>query len=98
MNAMAIIVYNEALDDEVMETLSGCALQNYTKLTQAFGKGSSSGTHLGNDIWPGKNNVLFVCAEQVQGRQLLTCVRELKKKFGQEGVKAFLLPVTEVTE
>lgn len=97
MNKMAMIVYNEALDLEVMDSLSGCALRNYTKLTQALGKGDASGTHLGDDIWPGKNNVLFVCGEEASSRQLLTCVRELRKKFGPEGVKAFLLPVEEMT-
>jgi hypothetical protein len=94
---MVMITYNEAIDTEVMEVLSGCALKNYTKILGAFGKGSASGTHLGNDIWPGKNNILYVSGEEKQTQQLISCIKELRKKLGKEGIKAFVLPVEEVT-
>ena len=57
---MVMLVYNEALDNEVMEILDSCAVKNYTKITEVFGCGASSGTHLGTDIWPGRNNLLYV--------------------------------------
>jgi hypothetical protein len=94
---MVMIAYNEAIDAEVMEVLSACALKNYTKILGGFGKGSASGTHLGNDIWPGKNNILYVFGEEKQTQQLVICIRELRKKLGKEGIKAFVLPVEEVT-
>ena len=94
---MVMIVYNEAIDLEVMEVLSSCGLKNYTKIVAVFGKGATSGTHLGNDIWPGRNNVLYVACEEKQAKQMLSCVKELRKKLGQEGVKAFIIPVEELT-
>lgn len=94
---MIMVVYNEAIDDEVMEVLANCALKNYTKILGAFGKGSTSGTHLGNDIWPGRNNILFVSSDERATRQLLLCIRELRKKLGKEGLKAFVLPVEEIS-
>jgi nitrogen regulatory protein PII len=97
MLKMAIIVYNEALDDEVMEVLGNCTMQNYTKLTGVFGKGETSGTHMGNDIWPGRNNILYVACEEKQAKQILSCVRALRQKLGREGVKAFVLPIEEMT-
>jgi len=97
MLKMVLIAYNEAIDMEVMEVLTNCALKNYTKITSVFGKGTSSGTHLGNDIWPGLNNVLYVVCDEKQAKQMLACVRELRKKLGQEGIKAFVLPVDELT-
>ncbi len=36
---IVLIVYNEAVDMEVMETLGNCALKNYTKVLGVFGKG-----------------------------------------------------------
>lgn len=94
---MAMVVYNEAIDAEVMEVLEDCDLKNYTKLMGAFGKGDSSGTHLGNDIWPGKNNILYVACEEQQAKEILSCVKKLREKLGREGIKAFILPVEDVS-
>ena len=97
MLKMVMIAYNEAIDAEVMEVLENCGLENYTKIMGVFGKGITSGTHLGNDIWPGMNNILYVACEAGQAKQMLSCVKELRKKLGQEGIKAFVLPVEEIT-
>lgn len=97
MLKMAMVVYNEAIDDEVLEMLKECGMKNYTKIAAAFGKGATSGTHLGNDIWPGRNNILYVVCEEKQTKQLLSCVTELRKELGKEGIKAFILPVDELT-
>ncbi len=94
---MVMIAYNEAIDAEVMEVLANCGLQNYTKIMGIFGRGSTSGTHLGNDIWPGRNNILYIACEEKQAQQILSCIKELRKKLGKEGIKAFVLPVEEVT-
>jgi nitrogen regulatory protein PII len=94
---MVMVVYNEAMDMEVMEVLENCAMKNYTKITGVFGRGSASGTHLGNDVFPGRNNILYVACEEKQAQQLLSCVKELRKEFGHEGIKAFVLPLEELT-
>jgi len=94
---MLMIVYNEALDNEVMEILENCVMKNYTKVSQVFGRGASSGTHLGNDIWPGLNNILYVVCEEAQAKEMLSGVRILKSKVGHEGVKAFVLPIEEIS-
>jgi nitrogen regulatory protein PII len=97
MLKMVMVVYNEAIEDEVMGVLGNCAMQNYTKVTGVFGKGATSGTHMGNDIWPGRNNILYVACEEKQAKHILSCVRQLRQKLGAEGVKAFTLPVEEIT-
>lgn len=97
MTKMVMVTYNEAIDTEVMEVLTSCGLKNYTKILGAFGCGSSSGTHLGNDIWPGRNNILYICCEEKQAKQILSYVRDLRKQLGKEGLKAFILPVEELT-
>ena len=55
---MVMVTYSEAIDIEVMGVLNGCGLANYTKITRVFGKGTTSGTHLGDQIWPGLNYIL----------------------------------------
>jgi hypothetical protein len=94
---LVMITYNEAIDQEVMGVLRACAMKNYTKAIGAYGKGTSSGTHMGDDIWPGRNNILYVACDEAQARQMLGCVRALRAKLGQEGVKAFVLPLEEMT-
>jgi len=94
---MVMIAYNEAIDLEAMEVLEICGLKNYTKITGTYGKGTTSGTHLGNDIWSGRNNILYIACEEKQAKQALACIRELRSRLGKEGIKGFILHVEEVT-
>ncbi|MBN1353289.1 MAG: hypothetical protein JW994_01285 [Candidatus Omnitrophica bacterium] len=94
---MVMIVYNEAMDMEVMESLESCCLENYTKIKGIYGKGKTSGAHLGNDVWPGKNNILYIACEEKRKDSLLSCVAQLRKKLGREGIKAFVWPLEELT-
>ena len=93
---MVMLVYNEALDNEVMEILESCLMKNYTKITGVFGCGTSSGTHLGTDIWPGRNNILYVACEETIGKKIIALVRQMRKSLGPEGIKAFLMPLEEM--
>jgi len=97
MMKMIMLVYNEAIDEEIMEALADCALKNYTKINGVFGSGTTSGTHLGDDIWQGRNNILYVACEDAQAKQVFSCVRKLRAKLGKEGVKAFSWNIEEVT-
>ena len=94
---MIMITYNEAIDMEVMELLENCGLKNYTKIGETFGRGTSSGTHLGTDIWPGLNNVLYVASPDDAVQKALAAVRELRKALGKEGIKAFAWRLEEIT-
>ncbi|TRZ95349.1 hypothetical protein D4R78_03765 [bacterium] len=97
MAKMIMLVYNEAIEQEVTEALEACSLKNYTKINAVFGRGNTSGTHLGNDIWPGRNNLLYVACDDQQAKEAIIKVRELKKKLGHEGVKAFILPIEGIS-
>lgn len=94
---MVLVVYNEAVDMEVMEAVGKCGIKNYTKGMNVFGKGTTSGTHLGDDIWPGRNNLLYIACPQKEALALMGSIKELRKKLGREGLKAFLLPLEEIT-
>lgn len=94
---MVMLAYNEAIETEVMEVLANCGLQNYTKISGVYGRGSASGIHLGNDIWPGRNNVLLVAGDEHAAKHLLSSIKELRQKLGREGVKAFSWDLSEMT-
>lgn len=94
---MVIVAYNEAIDTEIMDSLDRCGIKNYTKQTAAYGKGATSGTHMGDDIWPGRNNILHIACGARQAKQMLSCVNDIRKTLGKEGAKAFVLPIEEMT-
>jgi len=93
---MVMVVYNEAIDMEVIELLEKCGLKNYTKIFAAYGKGTASGTHLGSDIWPGRNNILYVACEDADAKVLIAGVKNLRKILSKEGIKAFTLPIDDL--
>lgn len=94
---MVMISYNEAVESEVMDSLAACGIKNYTEIAETYGSGRASGVHMGNDIWPGKNNILYIACDDKEAKQLLSCVRGLRKTLGNEGIKAFLSPLEDVT-
>jgi len=97
MLKMVMIVYNEALDVEMKEVLEHCGVKNYTKVTGVLGRGTHSGMHEGNDIWPGRNNILYVACAENQVKQILVYIKDFRKKLSHEGIKAFALPIEEMT-
>lgn len=94
---MVLVSYNEAIDNDIMDALENCNIKNYTKINSVFGRGIASGTHLGDDIWPGRNNILYVACQDSEAKQIISCVKELRKKLGQEGIKAFSWNLDEIT-
>jgi hypothetical protein len=94
---MIMITYNEAVDMEIMEIMEDCGLKNYSKITETFGHGSSSGTHLGTDTWPGLNNILYAACPDEAARKVMAAVGELRKSLGKIGIKAFMWALEEMT-
>ena len=94
---LVLIAYNEALEGEVAELLRRCAVSNYTKWTKVLGRGSTSGPHLGSSVWPKQNDVLATAVSEETAHTLLEGIRQLRQTIGREGLKAFLLPLEDVT-
>ncbi|KQC16416.1 MAG: hypothetical protein APR56_07430 [Methanosaeta sp. SDB] len=94
---MVIIVYNGALDREVGKITAAAGVEGYTKWVEVYGRGRTSDPHLGTHVWPKVNYLMLICVEDEQARKLLEGIRELRKRLGREGVKAFMLPCEDVT-
>jgi len=94
---MVLVAYNEAIDEEVMEMLAEAGAESYTKWTRVLGKGHTSGPHLASHVWPKQNNVLAVAIEDEVADRIIQGVRQLRSALGQEGIKAFVLPLEAIT-
>ena len=94
---MVMISYNSAINSEIIEALEKSGVENYTKWIQVQGKGKSSGSHFGSEIWPGENSVLFCAMEEEKAESLLRHIKQLRVKLNTAGVKAFVWPLEEVT-
>jgi hypothetical protein len=92
-----IIAYNEAMEQEIMDILQNNGIENYTKWEKVLGKGGASGPHLMTPVWPKANNVLFCVVSEKEAGGMLQDIRALRDKFRKEGIKAFQIPVEELT-
>ena len=94
---LVIICYNIAIHEEVLEVLKEAGVSSYTRFKEVQGVGKLSGPHLGTHIWPAINSVLIVALEEDKKDKLIEKIKELRNELGREGVKAFVLPVEEIT-
>jgi len=80
-----------------MGVLKKTGIKNYTRFERAQGVGDLAGPHLGTNVWPAVNSVMIIALEDEKKDKLIERIKELRKELGKEGVKAFVLPVEEIT-
>ena len=68
---MILITYNEAIDEEVTETLEASEIRHFTKWTKVLGSGHSGGMRLNTHIWPGANNALALVVADDKARDVM---------------------------
>lgn len=92
---MVMIVYNHSIDDEMLELLAQCKVAGYTHIEHATGSGIN-GPHMGTNVWPATNNVVFSCVDDAaKVKALLAGVQELSARFPGEGARAFTWKIEE---
>lgn len=94
---IVMISYNEAADEEMSEALEKLGVAGYTKWINVLGRGRSGGEHFGSHVWPGKNCVIFLAVDEGKKQEIIQEVTALRKTLGHEGIKAFVMPLEEIT-
>jgi hypothetical protein len=95
---LVLIAYGSGLEPDVAEVIRASGAGGYTRWERAVGSGRSGGTHLDTHVWPDFNHVAAVVTDEAAVAAIMSGIRELRKTEGARGVKAFVLPVEEVTE
>ncbi len=86
---MIMVVYNHSLDEELMDVLKECGVEFHTHFARATGVGGQ-GPHMGDNIWPSLNNVLYVMVQtESLAKKVLAGIKELKSHFKTEGIQAW---------
>jgi nitrogen regulatory protein PII len=91
---MVIVVFNSSIEEEMMEALEGAGMECYTKIPDVQGVGSCSDPRLDCHVWPGTNTMFMLCVDPESKGPLLDAVRHMKETHREEGVTAFVVPIT----
>lgn len=91
---MVYLIYDRAIDEEVLDLLQELEIKYYTKWKDVLGVGRND-PHLGDSVWPGLNNVLFIIIDDEKKTSLLESVVALQRRFPSVGLRAFVVPVLE---
>jgi hypothetical protein len=89
------IIYDRAIDEEILGALSACCIDKYTRWHDASGVGES-GPHLGDHIWPALNNVIMTVVESEKKYEILGKIKALQEEFPFVGLRAVVLPVLDM--
>ena len=84
-----LVIYNAAVEEAVWEALADAGVEHYTKFEQILGHGEGSGPRLGDHIWPGHNNCLFIAAEGEKAAALTEGIKRARRRVAGEGLRAF---------
>jgi len=86
-----------AMHVEIMVILNRLKLKSYIRWEEVTKVGRQSGPHLNTHIWPAKNSAMALILEEEEADMLMEEIRELRRKMGKSGVKAFSWTIDEAT-
>jgi len=89
---MVFIAYDRAIDEELIDLLEEIDIQYYTKWKDVLGVGRHD-PHLGDDVWPGLNNVIMAVVDGDKQERVFNRVKALQASFASVGLRAFVVPV-----
>lgn len=92
---MVYIIYDRAIDEEVIEVLGGLEIKYYTKWKDVVGVGRND-PHLGDHVWPGLNNIIMSVVDDKKEKKLLELIKAVQESFPTVGLRAFVVPVLDM--
>ena len=96
MDKVAVFIfYDRAIDEEVMDVVTSCCVEHFTRWHDVSGVGST-GPHLGDHVWPALNNVMMTVVAEERKSEILERVRRLQEDFPFTGLRAVVLPVLDM--
>ncbi|WP_137757741.1 PG0541 family transporter-associated protein [Pontibacter sp. SGAir0037] len=85
-----MIVFNQALSEEIVSLLDEVAIRGFTKFNDLQGRGSLEGEpRMGTHTWPALNNAILSVAPDDKADKLISRLKEINAASEEQGLKAF---------
>jgi hypothetical protein len=92
---LVYIIFNDALEPEVMDILKRVGVKAYTRWDRVKGVGET-GPHMGDEVWPAWNTMIMSGLDSDKKEALAEEIRRLREEFPDQGVKMLVLPFEEI--
>lgn len=90
------IVFDEAFEDQVLETLKKEGIHHFTLMRGAIGQGANSEPRWGTHVWPGHNDALWIYLSDEDLARITPTLQKLKESLKGRGFKAIVWDAREV--
>ena len=81
---------NQALYDEVQQTMEQLGVRGYTAWEELMGSGTTTGEpHLGSTTWPTMNSTILTIIEEDKFQPLMSALKAIDTANPQLGLRAF---------
>ncbi|MFU8803933.1 MAG: PG0541 family transporter-associated protein [Bradymonadaceae bacterium] len=89
-----MIVYNQILDEELLDLLDSLSIRGFTRWNDVQGRGTRTGDpHMGTHTWPSLNGAMICVVEDDQVEGLLEAIKDMDAD--ERGLRAFVWHVEE---
>jgi hypothetical protein len=95
LKKLVFIIFNSALEPEVLELLKEKSVGCYTRWDKVKGVGEC-GPHFYDDVWPAANIVLMCALDQEKKNLVAEGVKKIRDQFPKEGIRMLVLPFEEI--
>ena len=91
------IVYNQAYNMEVIDSLEKLSCRGFTTWQDVGGRGSVDGEpHLGSHAWPAMNNAILTIVDDNKVDSILKFIKEKDEETPMLGLRAFVWNIESV--
>jgi len=88
------VIYDDGIDERVMEAIAACDVSGWTKVHGVHGLGGK-GKKLDTPVWPGVNNVILLALSSEKATEVAEAVRALQGTYRRRpGITLWVQPIT----
>lgn len=82
--------FNQALYEDVLETMTRCGVRGFTSLESVWGRGSHNGEpHYGTHAWPTLNSTILSFVDDHLVDEFLGALQTLSDANEEQGIRTF---------
>lgn len=95
MKKLVFLIFNSALEPEVLELLKETSVSCYTRWDKVKGVGET-GPHFNDEVWPAVNIAVMCVLDQDKKKSVAEGVKKIRNQFPKQGIRMLVLPFEEM--